>query len=122
VRRALLYVLLAGITFATVYPILVVIGVSLRPAGALYSTSLALFPEGASLDAYRVILFEKPFWRWMRNSAIVSLSVTAVGVTLASTAGYAFSRFRFRGRDAGMTVFLATQMFPATMLLLPCTS
>jgi len=119
VRRAFLYAALGAVTLVTIYPILVVIGVSLRPAGALYSTSLSLIPDGASLDAYRVVLVEKPFWRWMRNSAIVSLSVTAVGVALASTAGYAFSRFRFRGRGIGMTVFLATQMFPATMLLLP---
>lgn len=118
-RRALLYAGLVVVTLATIYPILVVIGISLRPAAALYSTSLSLVPRGASLEAYRVILFEKPFWRWMLNSTVVSVSVTAVGVALASTAGYAFSRFRFRGRGVGMTVFLATQMFPATMLLLP---
>ena len=118
-KKALLYALLIAITAVTIYPILVVIGISLRPGNALYSTSLALIPEGASLEAYRVVLFEKPFGRWMLNSALVSLSVTILGVALASTAGYAFSRFKFRGRGVGMTVFLTTQMFPATMLLLP---
>ena len=38
---------------------------------------------------------------------------------LASTAGYAFSRFRFPGRKIGLLSVLTTQMFPATMLLLP---
>jgi arabinogalactan oligomer/maltooligosaccharide transport system permease protein len=41
------------------------------------------------------------------------------GVTLASTAGYALSRFRFFGKKAVMIGILITQMFPATMLLLP---
>ncbi|GJM43325.1 MAG: ABC transporter permease [Gemmatimonadota bacterium] len=118
-KRPLLYLLISAITLAAIYPILVVIGISLRPAGSLYSTSLALIPAGASLEAYRVVLFEKPFGRWLANSAAVSLLVTIVGVALASTAGYAFSRFRFRGRTVGMAMFLVTQMFPATMLLLP---
>lgn len=119
VKRALLYAALAAITLLTLYPILVVIGISLRPVGSLYSTSLAIIPDGATLEAYRVVLLERPFLRWLLNSTVVAVSVTVLGVALASTAGYAFSRFRFPGRNAGLTVFLVTQMFPATMLLLP---
>lgn len=118
-KSILLHLLLVGITIATIYPILVVISVSLRPSDALYSTSLSLIPDGATLDAFKVILTDKPFLLWMRNSLIVSLSVTIFGVALASTAGYAFSRFRFPGRRVGMIALLVTQMFPATMLLLP---
>ena len=117
--KALRTALIWAIVFVTIYPILVVIGVSLRPAGSLYSTSLALIPEGATFDAYRIVLFEKPFGRWLLNSSLVSLAVTIFGVALASTAGYAFSRWRFRGRGPGMVLFLVSQMFPATMLLLP---
>lgn len=119
VKHTILHTVLILFTLATIYPILQVISISLRPGNRLYSTSLALIPEGATFDAYRVILFEKAFLLWMRNSLLVSLSVTILGVALASTAGYAFSRFRFPGRGAGMLSFLVTQMFPATMLLLP---
>jgi arabinogalactan oligomer/maltooligosaccharide transport system permease protein len=119
VRRILLYALITAITLATVYPVLVVINTSLRPSNALYTTSLRLIPEGATLRAYGAILFEKPFLLWMRNSLIVAIAVTLFGVALASTAGYAFSRFRFPGRKSGMIALLVTQMFPATMLLLP---
>jgi arabinogalactan oligomer/maltooligosaccharide transport system permease protein len=38
---------------------------------------------------------------------------------LAAIGGYAFSRFRFVGRNATMLAILTTQMFPATMLRLP---
>ena len=104
---------------ATVYPILQIITISLRPGDQLYSTSLAIIPPGASLRAYHTMLFEKPFLLWLRNSLVVSLSVTLLGVTLASTSAYAFSRYRFAGRDAAISMFLMTQMFPATMLMLP---
>jgi arabinogalactan oligomer/maltooligosaccharide transport system permease protein len=49
----------------------------------------------------------------------VSAAVTILGVALASTCAYALSRYRFKGRNLGMMALLTTQMFPATMLLLP---
>jgi arabinogalactan oligomer / maltooligosaccharide transport system permease protein len=60
-----------------------------------------------------------PFLKWLGNSLIVAAGVTATGVALAVIDGYAFSRFRFVGRNATMLAILTTQMFPATMLLLP---
>jgi arabinogalactan oligomer/maltooligosaccharide transport system permease protein len=40
-------------------------------------------------------------------------------VSLACTAAYAFSRFRFPGRRAGLMSFLVSQMFPGTLMLIP---
>lgn len=111
-------VLLAAVAIA-VYPVLVIIGVSLRPGDMLHTLSLRIIPENATLDSYRQLFRDQPFLRWMLNSTIVSLMVTILGVSLASTAGYAFSRYRFPGRSAGMIALITTQMFPVTMLLLP---
>ena len=142
----LIYAILTVFTLLTIYPIIQVIGVSLRPGDMLHTTSLRLLPENASFDSYRKLLLvdariraevgsawqqggvtaayrtlgrEKPFILWMINSTLVSLMVTIIGVSLACTAGYAFSRYHFAGRDAGMIALITTQMFPATMLLLP---
>ena len=73
----------------------------------------------ATLANFRILLFETPFLRWLANSTLVALAVTVTGVALASTAGYALSRFRFLGRSSTLNGLLVTQMFPATMLLLP---
>ena len=115
----LAYAVLIGFSAVAVYPVLQIFSISLRPADRLFSTSLAIVPSDASLHAYHAILFEKPFLLWLRNSFGLSAGVTVLSIALASTAGYAFSRFRFRGHGAGMYSFLLTQMFPATMLLLP---
>ena len=117
--RVLVHAFLAFFSLATLYPILQIVAVSLRPADRLYSTSLAIIPAGASLQAYATMLLNRPFLKWMANSFLVSVAVTILGVTLASTSAYAFSRYRFPGRRAGLHAFLLTQMFPATMLMLP---
>ncbi|MFQ5600106.1 MAG: sugar ABC transporter permease [Candidatus Krumholzibacteriia bacterium] len=106
-------------TLGSVYPIAVVFGISLRPSNALYSTSLRILPEDATFAAYRVLLRERDFLLWMRNSTIVAAGVTLIGVALAATAAYALSRYHFRGRSVSLYSFLLTQMFPVTMLLLP---
>ncbi len=77
------------------------------------------WPEQMSLQNFRDVLTDQPFLRWMLNSAIVAGATTVLGVFLACTAAYAFSRFDFPGRKAGMMSFLISQMFPGTLLLVP---
>ncbi|MEM7789567.1 MAG: ABC transporter permease subunit, partial [Bacteroidota bacterium] len=113
------YATLALFAFIAVFPITRILTISLRPSDQLLSRSLALIPEGASFENYRVLLFETPFLQWLANSLLVAGVVTVTGVALASTAGYALSRHRFKGRKAALSGILVTQMFPATMLLLP---
>ena len=74
---------------------------------------------GSSLKSYLTLFTKTDFLLWARNSLLISLLVTLTGVVFASTGGYALSRFKFKGREFGMTALLTTQMFPATMLLLP---
>ncbi len=116
---ALIYVFLTCFTAATLYPVVRVVSISLRPGDRLLSTSLRIIPKDATLEAYRRLFTETPFLRWMLNSLIVSAAVTLTGVVLAATAGYIFSKHDFIGKKLSLTAILTTQMFPATMLLLP---
>ena len=116
---AFVYAVVIFFVIIAVFPILQVINISLRPQATLLSSSLAIIPENATLDNYIELLTERPFLTWVWNSFFVTLVVVITGVVLASTAGYAFSRYRFPGRRAGLLSLLVTQMFPATMLLLP---
>jgi arabinogalactan oligomer/maltooligosaccharide transport system permease protein len=113
------YAVLALFALIAIFPISRILTISLRPSDQLLSRSLAVIPEGASLANYRELLFETPFLQWLGNSLLVAGVVTITGVALASTAGYALSRHRFKGRKAALSGILVTQMFPATMLLLP---
>lgn len=113
------YSVLTLFTLFAIYPVLRVISISLRPGNRLLSKSLAIIPHNATLSSYHKLFWEEPFLRWMFNSIFISLVVTLVGVGLAATAGYAFSRYKFKGRNASLMAIITTQMFPVTMLLLP---
>ncbi len=101
------------------FPVWQVVNISLRPGNQLLSTSLEFIPAQATVSNYVQLFAERDFLRWMGNSSLVSAAVTLTGVIFASMAGYGFSRFRFFGRKIGLLSLLTTQMFPATMLLLP---
>jgi len=113
------YLTLVVFVAIALYPILQIVTVSLRPADRLLSTSLEFIPQNATIRNYVELFRERPFLVWLSNSALVSLVVTLTGVVLASMTGYAFSRFNFIGKRIGLLSLLTTQMFPATMLLLP---
>jgi arabinogalactan oligomer/maltooligosaccharide transport system permease protein len=115
----LVHVVIVIAAAACVYPLLRIFSISLRPGDKLFSTDLSLIPAGASFSAYRNLLKNTMFLRWLWNSLVITLSTSLIGVSLASTAAYAFSRFRFPGKKAGLILLLSSQMIPAGMLILP---
>ncbi len=119
VRVAASYAVLIVFSIIALYPVWQIVNISLRPADRLLSTSLELIPDQASFKNYVDLFTERPFFTWLLNSTLVAVVVTATGVALASMAGYAFSRYSFIGKKFGLLSLLVTQMFPATMLLLP---
>ena len=131
-RRAALHAFLAATVVYTVYPVLWVMTIAFSGKQSLAIADLPADPT--RLDRFRAVLpwptrfafgnfssvmADQPFARWMLNSAIVAIGATIVGVALSCTAAYAFSRFKFPGRRAGMMSFLVSQMFPGTLTLIP---
>jgi arabinogalactan oligomer/maltooligosaccharide transport system permease protein len=118
-KRLVIHAILILACIIAAYPVLRVVSVSLRPGDRLLSTSLAIIPEDASLEAYRTVLVDRDFLLWVWNSLIITMSTAVIGVILAATSAYAFSRWRFPGRGAGLVFLLTTQMIPAAMLMVP---
>ncbi|MGC9070139.1 MAG: sugar ABC transporter permease [Elusimicrobiales bacterium] len=122
-RRFLKYFFIhTGLILASVittYPLLRIFSVSLRPGNRIFSTDLSIIPEGANLLSYLRLFKETYFIKWIFNSLVITFTTSLLGVILASTAAYAFSRYRFYGRKWGLSLLLFTQMIPAGMLILP---
>lgn len=118
-KRIIIHLVLIIACVVAIFPVLRVLAVSLRPGDRLMSTDLAIIPPDATLESYRIILFDKPFISWVWNSVAITVATALIGVILAATAAYAFSRWKFPGRSVGLVFLLATQMIPASMLMIP---
>ena len=117
--RLLIHAVLIIACIFSVYPVLRVFSVSIRPGDRLLSTSLAIIPDDATAANYVQVIFEKKFILWLWNSILITLSTAVTGLVLAATSAYAFSRWKFPGRRAGLIFLLSTQMIPAAMMMIP---
>lgn len=119
IKQIFFHLIILVAVIICVYPLTRIFTVSIRPGDKIISTDLSIIPDGASFISYIKLLKETYFLRWLWNSLIITLATSFIGVSLASTAAYAFSRFKFFGKKSGMIILLATQMIPAGMLILP---
>ena len=123
-RTALVHVILVFATVATLYPVVWVVRMAFTPSQG-FSSSGTAWPEHPTLDNFRDVVGTHDlaghwlFGRQLVNSLVVSLAVTIVGLILATSAAYALSRFRFRGRTTSLRAFLLSQMFPGVVTSIP---
>ena len=92
---------------------------SLKPTREITSMSLLPNWSTASLDAYRFIMTERPFLRYMLNSFCIAMMTTVIAVTISSMASYALARLNFRGKGAILASILAISMFPSISMISP---
>ena len=122
-KRLLLTVLhrlavLAYVAFA-LFPLYWLLKVSVTPTSLLYTEGIRLWPSRASIEHYVFVLTHSSFPTFFLNSTIVSGATAVIVTIVASLAGYAMSRFVFRGKYWIVGLLLLTQMFPLVMLIAP---
>lgn len=107
------------VLFIALFPFAWTVITSLKPAAELYTPVVQYLPRHPTLENYGRLFQTTPFGRYFLNSAIVSVSTVVLGLTVSTCAAYAFSRFRFPGRDRILFAFLIVNMFPQILLLVP---
>lgn len=90
---------------------------SLKTNDAVYQ--MTYLPRNPTLSSYYEVLIEQSYWRSVVNSIVISTSTTIIVMTLATPAGYAFSRYRFRGDNVIFIGVLFSRLFPPIGLIVP---
>jgi multiple sugar transport system permease protein len=115
---------LGGLTLFALLPMAWMLITSLKTQFAAAQYPPDWLPRNPTLEEYRELLspssaMGQDFLRYMVNSIWVSVATTALGVIVAVPAAYAFSRFRFPGRNLLFYAVLLRNMFPAVVFLMP---
>lgn len=124
-KQIIYQVLLLFITFTVLFPILWVVSMSFDPrADVMRPTTLTLIPPGFSLKAY-VDIFNKPTSNpvdlptLFLNSLLLAAGSSFASVMVGVFAAYAFSRFKFAGRQVLMLTVIAVLILPNVATLAP---
>ena len=119
-----MWVGLCILTLFALGPFLWALSASLKTRVELYATPITYIPAAPTLRNYVEAWTSRltPFSVFFANSLWVSSVTMVATIVISTSAGYALARFRFVGKNTLMLVFLATQMFPAVLLIPPLLS
>lgn len=119
IRTLAVNLALAALATLTLIPLAWMVSASLMAPGEASSFPPPLLPRAASLANYRALFENAGIGRQLLNSVWVSLGATALSLAFNLTAGYAFAKLRFKGRDAVFRSLLGALVIPAQVTMMP---
>ncbi|GIW22882.1 MAG: ABC transporter permease [Candidatus Sericytochromatia bacterium] len=120
-NNILTHIILIIASFISIFPVIWIFSTSFKYKSDVLKPSISIIPENPTLSNYTYVLTMDNyiFWKWLINSVFIAIITTIIGLFLASTTAYAFSRFEFWGKKTLLFSFLLTQMFPGAILIVP---
>jgi len=114
--QILIHVFLIITVILVLSPVYWIVLASLREVGNLFSGQTINWKD-LSLANYVTLLTHSDFLLWIKNSFTVCSISTLLCLCFTCTAGYAFSRFSFKGKKNGLMFMIIIQMFPSMMAM-----
>ncbi len=118
-RLTVFYLLLLLVALVFITPYLFSLFAAFKPLTAILSESPFKPPLHPTLANFRTIFTQYDFGRYLANTLIVTVILTAGQVTFSLLGAYAFARMEFPGRDGLFWMYLMTLMVPNVVTLVP---
>lgn len=113
------YLLVIGISFVILYPVLFMASNAFKSQADMADTSVIWIPKQATWDnllaAFHVMDYPQAF----ANSLQLALIVSVLNVLCCTLVGYGFARFAFRGRSLLFALVIATLVIPPHTIMIP---
>lgn len=119
------WIVLVAAAVVSLFPIYWMVMSSFRTHEEIFrytTLSKELFlPVHWTLDNYREIFLDpaKPFGRYILNTLLVAVVVTAAGLVVNSMAAFAFAKLRFRFKRGLLALFLSSLVIPYEVIMVP---
>jgi len=112
-------VAVVALAIVMVMPIVWALGLSIKTNAELMVDTSSVLQAPYTLENYRDIVAGSSVFRWLLNSTIVSLGMTAGVLVLSSLAGYGFARLEFPGRSLIFILVLFGLAVPEQAVIIP---
>lgn len=113
------WVLTSILALTMLAPFLWMLSTSLMEELEVFTYPPRLLPESPQWENYNGALSARPFGRYFLNSFVFAACIVMGQLFTAATAGYAFAKLQFIGRDKLFLLFLSTMMVPAVVVMIP---
>ncbi|WP_435924201.1 carbohydrate ABC transporter permease [Paenibacillus sp. DYY-L-2] len=113
------FLLIIGITFVIIYPILMKFSVAFKAKEDIYNPTIYMVPVHVTLENFRLALELLDYWPLLLNTmtyVVVTMVLTTMSTALA---GYGFARFKFPGSNLLFGLVILTILIPMSTLMVP---
>ena len=118
--KILWYLLLSIIALLMLFPLLWLIGTSLKsPTEDIFSFPPQLIPTQPTLENFQKVWQTYPFGRYLFNSTLVAVLSVGFNLLFCSLAAYPLARLNFRGRELIFALVISTIMIPFQIVMIP---
>ncbi|MFF3494706.1 carbohydrate ABC transporter permease [Streptomyces sp. NPDC002795] len=117
--RVLLYMFLISLLLVFALPLLWALSSSFKSRGDIFGYPPDLLPSPGTLANYRGLLAAHPFWSWLLTSTVVAGISTIAAVLLCALAGFAFAKYRFRGKNVLFNIMFSSLAVPFAVIVVP---
>lgn len=112
------YVLLIGISYVVLFPFISKIAGSFMSPEDFVDVTVRLIPKNFTLDIYKAVLFELPYWEAFLNTLGISLLSALLQTFVCCLIAYGLAKFKFRGNKFVMLMVILTMIVPHQTLQL----
>ncbi|MDQ0253221.1 multiple sugar transport system permease protein [Evansella vedderi] len=113
------FVLIVGLAFVILYPILQKISTAFKHQKDLYSPVVVWVPEHFSLENFRIAIWIMDYWNTLLNTILLAGITTILTTASCALAGYAFARLKIKGGKILFAGVILTILVPPTTILIP---
>ncbi|MBO0958795.1 carbohydrate ABC transporter permease [Neobacillus sp. MM2021_6] len=119
VGKLLVYVFLSLAALLSLFPFYWMFVMATSPSSAYNSIPPTITPGSLLVENFKKVLNQIDFFQSMWNSFVICAVVTLVVLFISSLAGFAFAKFRFRGKNIFFVAILLTMIIPPQLGLIP---
>ncbi|MEH1835732.1 MAG: carbohydrate ABC transporter permease [Nostoc sp.] len=117
-KKILLFIIVALVMLFSLAPALWQLLTSFKVNEDIAAVPTVYFPTRFTFNHYIELFTRRPFWRYIFNSAFVSITSTAVALAIGAPAAYALARLRPWGERVILASVLIVTLFPGILLFL----
>ena len=118
-RILILYLPLLVFLIYTLFPIYWTVNTAFKRDQDIMTFPLQYFPRKVTLENFVQLWKNFKIYQYMLNSLIVAVASSFLILFMSTLAGFSFARFKFKGKQLIMLIFLSVQMFPVVLLIVP---
>lgn len=108
-----------GLCFIILYPLLYMISSAFRPRSEMNDPTIMWIPKTLTLSNIKDTIRAMDFWNTLGNTLVLNIGCSIVQVISCALTGYGFARFKFKGKSILFFIVILMILVPSQIILIP---